>query len=175
MTMGRGRHRAGSQNVLMPPPGWASRREREGVKGRQDRDTPKSFFSWEDWSVRTRAAFLPPIRPKRTSASNERAQPNEPSRHRHEEGLTACSPATIRHAEATLRAVRGLGAAESSAATTGLRLCSPAILMPAGHASDAFRKGVLGKFDMSLGRAISIFSAKCSARTISATPTTSPF
>ena len=77
-----------------------------------------------------------------------------------EEGLANVFARHDRHAEATRRAVRAWGLeilcqdpAEYSSSLT-------AVMMPAGHDADAFRKAVLASFDMSLGQGLSKLSGK---------------
>jgi alanine-glyoxylate transaminase/serine-glyoxylate transaminase/serine-pyruvate transaminase len=77
-----------------------------------------------------------------------------------EEGLSNVFARHDRHAEATRRAVRAWGLeilcqepAEYSSSLT-------AVMIPAGHDADAFRKMVLEKFDMSLGQGLSKLSGK---------------
>ena len=77
-----------------------------------------------------------------------------------EEGLPNVFARHDRHAEATRRAVRAWGLeilcldpAEYSSSLT-------AVMMPAGHDADAFRKEVLQAFDMSLGQGLSKLSGK---------------
>ncbi len=77
-----------------------------------------------------------------------------------EMGLDAVFARHTRHAEAARRAVKAWGlellcvdpAAYSSSLT--------AVLMPAGHDADAFRKTVLENFDMSLGNGLSKVAGK---------------
>ena len=77
-----------------------------------------------------------------------------------EEGLANVFARHDRHAEATRRAVRAWGLEilcqdpeEYSSALT-------AVMMPAGHDADRFRKVVLEHFDMSLGQGLSKLSGK---------------
>jgi alanine-glyoxylate transaminase/serine-glyoxylate transaminase/serine-pyruvate transaminase len=77
-----------------------------------------------------------------------------------EEGLANVFARHDRHAEATRRAVRAWNLeilcqdpAEYSSSLT-------AVMMPAGHDADAFRKVVLDNFDMSLGQGLSKLSGK---------------
>src|ERR1700693_1565961 len=78
----------------------------------------------------------------------------------HEEGLERVFARHKRHAEATRRAVRGWGL---EILCRDAKCYSPvvtAILMPAGHDADAFRKTVLEHFDMSLGAGLSKVQGK---------------
>jgi alanine-glyoxylate transaminase/serine-glyoxylate transaminase/serine-pyruvate transaminase len=65
-----------------------------------------------------------------------------------------------RHAEATRRAVRAWGLEILCRDPKCYSGTVTAILMPAGHDSDAFRKTVLENFDMSLGAGLSKLTGK---------------
>jgi alanine-glyoxylate transaminase/serine-glyoxylate transaminase/serine-pyruvate transaminase len=78
----------------------------------------------------------------------------------HEEGLDRVFARHKRHGEATRRAVR---AWNLEILCRDPKCYSPvltAILMPAGHDADAFRKIVLEHFDMSLGQGLSKVAGK---------------
>ena len=143
----------GSQKGLMLPPGLSfnaiSPKALEASKsagftlvlglGRDDRTDANGFFPY--------AGHQPPLRIARGDPRIGRRPASVFARH-------------DRHAEATRRAVRAWNLeilcqdpAEYSSSLT-------AVMMPAGHDADVFRKVVLDNFDMSLGQGLSKLSGK---------------
>lgn len=72
-----------------------------------------------------------------------------------EEGLDQVFRRHDRHAEATRRAARAWGLEILCLEPKEYSSALTALLMPAGHDADRFRKLVLGAFDMSLGAGLS--------------------
>jgi alanine-glyoxylate transaminase/serine-glyoxylate transaminase/serine-pyruvate transaminase len=77
-----------------------------------------------------------------------------------EEGLANVFARHARHAEATRRAVRAWGLELLCVNPAEYSNSLTAVLMPAGHDADAFRKVVLAKFNMSLGQGLSKVAGK---------------
>jgi len=147
---------AGSQKGLMLPPGLGFTAVSEkALKATKLSKLPKSFFSWEDMVGPNASGFFP-----YTPATNLLYGLAEAVDMLHEEGLDRVFARHKRHGEATRRAVR---AWNLEILCRDPKCYSPvltAILMPAGHDSDAFRKVVLEHFDMSLGQGLSKVSGK---------------
>jgi alanine-glyoxylate transaminase/serine-glyoxylate transaminase/serine-pyruvate transaminase len=147
---------AGSQKGLMLPPGLGFTAVSEkALKTAKTAKLPKSFFSWEDMQGPNASGFFP-----YTPATNLLYALSEAVDMLHEEGLDRVFARHKRHAEATRRAVR---AWDLEILCRDPKCYSPvltAILMPAGHDADAFRKIVLEHFDMSLGSGLSKLAGK---------------
>ena len=147
---------AGSQKGLMLPPGLGFTAVSEkALKASKQAKLPRSFFSWEDMQGPNASGFFP-----YTPATNLLYGLAEAVDMLHEEGLDRVFARHKRHGEATRRAVR---AWNLEILCRDPKCYSPvltAILMPAGHDSDAFRKVVLEHFDMSLGQGLSKVAGK---------------
>jgi alanine-glyoxylate transaminase/serine-glyoxylate transaminase/serine-pyruvate transaminase len=76
------------------------------------------------------------------------------------EGLAAVFARHARHAEATRAAVRAWGLELLCVNPAEYSNSLTAILMPAGHDADAFRKVVLDHFNMSLGQGLTRLAGK---------------
>src|SRR6185436_7093547 len=108
---------------------------------------PRSFWDWGEMIASNKDGYFP-----YTPATNLLYGLREALKMLlDEERLDNVFARHQRHAEATRRAVRGWGLevlcrnpAEYSGSLT-------AVMMPAGHDADAFRREVLERFDMSLG------------------------
>jgi alanine-glyoxylate transaminase/serine-glyoxylate transaminase/serine-pyruvate transaminase len=116
---------------------------------------PRSFWSWDEMTTANEKGYFP-----YTPATNLLYGLREALHMLEEEGLANVFARHDRHAEATRRAVRAWNLeilcqdpAEYSSSLT-------AVMMPAGHDADAFRKAVLQAFDMSLGQGLSKLSGK---------------
>jgi alanine-glyoxylate transaminase / serine-glyoxylate transaminase / serine-pyruvate transaminase len=115
----------------------------------------RSFWDWAEMLGPNANGFFP-----YTPATNLLYGLREAIHMLEEEGLANVFARHDRHAEATRRAVRAWGLeilcqdpAEYSSSLT-------AVMMPAGHDADAFRRVVLQNFDMSLGQGLSKLSGK---------------
>jgi alanine-glyoxylate transaminase/serine-glyoxylate transaminase/serine-pyruvate transaminase len=146
----------GSQKGLMLPPGLSfnavSPRALEAAK---TAGLARSFWDWTEMLGPNANGFFP-----YTPATNLLYGLREAIHMLEEEGLAKVFARHDRHAEATRRAVRAWNLeilcqdpAEYSSSLT-------AVMMPAGHDADAFRKVVLENFDMSLGQGLSKLSGK---------------
>jgi alanine-glyoxylate transaminase/serine-glyoxylate transaminase/serine-pyruvate transaminase len=147
---------AGSQKGLMLPPGLGFTGVSEkALKAAKTAKLPKSFFSWEDMQGPNASGFFP-----YTPATNLLYALAEAIDMLHEEGLDRVFARHKRHAEATRRAVRAWGLEILCRDPKCYSPVLTAIMMPAGHDSDAFRKVVLENFDMSLGAGLSKLAGK---------------
>jgi alanine-glyoxylate transaminase/serine-glyoxylate transaminase/serine-pyruvate transaminase len=77
-----------------------------------------------------------------------------------EEGLDAVFARHARFGEATRAAVKAWGLELVATDPREYSNCVTAVLMPAGHDADAFRKLVLDRFDMSLGTGLGKLKGK---------------
>ena len=147
---------SGSQKGLMLPPGLGFTAVSEkALKVAKTAKLPKSFFSWEDMQGPNASGFFP-----YTPATNLLYALSEAIDMLHEEGLDRVFARHKRHAEATRRAVRAWGLEILCRDPKCYSPVLTAILMPAGHDADAFRKTVLEHFDMSLGSGLSKLAGK---------------
>ncbi len=147
---------AGSQKGLMLPPGLSfnaiSDRALAAAKAAR---LPKSYWAWDEMLAANANGWFP-----FTPATNLLYGLAEAIDMLMSEGLAAVFARHARHAEATRAAVRAWGfellcvnPAEYSNSLT-------AVLMPAGHDADAFRKIVLDHFNMSLGQGLTRLAGK---------------
>ncbi|MEK7736263.1 MAG: aminotransferase class V-fold PLP-dependent enzyme [Pseudomonadota bacterium] len=147
---------SGSQKGLMLPPGLSfNALSEKAMAASKSSKLPKSYWAWADILEANKNGFWPYTPPTNLiyglSAACDMLL---------EEGLANVFARHQRFAEATRRAVRAWGleilctnpAAYSSSLT--------AVLMPAGHDADKFRKVVLDHFDMSLGTGLSKLAGK---------------
>jgi alanine-glyoxylate transaminase/serine-glyoxylate transaminase/serine-pyruvate transaminase len=146
----------GSQKGLMLPPGLAfNAASMKALAVAKHAKLPRAYWSWEEMTGPNAAGFFP-----YTPSTNLLFGLAEAISMLEETGLEAVFARHTRHAEATRRAVKAWGlellcvdpAAYSSSLT--------AVLMPAGHDADGFRKTVLENFDMSLGNGLSKVAGK---------------
>ena len=146
----------GSQKGLMLPPGLSfNALSPRALEANKSAGLARSFWDWAEMLGPNANGFFP-----YTPATNLLYGLREAIHMLEEEGLANVFARHDRHAEATRRAVRAWGleilcqdAAEYSSSLT-------AVVMPAGHDADAFRRVVLENFDMSLGQGLSKLSGK---------------
>jgi alanine-glyoxylate transaminase / serine-glyoxylate transaminase / serine-pyruvate transaminase len=146
----------GSQKGLMLPPGLSFNAiSPKALDASKSAGLPRSFWDWAEMLGANANGFFP-----YTPATNLLYGLREAIHMLEEEGLSNVFARHDRHAEATRRAVRAWNLeilcqepAEYSSSLT-------AVMMPAGHDADAFRKVVLASFDMSLGQGLSKLSGK---------------
>ena len=139
-----------SQKGLMLPPGLGlNTMSGKALAASKAARLPRSYWDWEAMISTNKSGFFP-----YTPATNLLYGLRESLNILQEEGLDRVFARHDRLAEATRRAVRAwnlellcLNPQEYSSTLT-------AVLMPAGHDADAFRKLVLGKFNMSLGNGL---------------------
>ncbi|MSO94106.1 MAG: aminotransferase class V-fold PLP-dependent enzyme [Rhodospirillales bacterium] len=136
-----------SQKGLMLPPGLGFNAiSDKALAASKKNRLARSYWDWDAMLANNKGGFFP-----YTPATNLLYGLDEALQMLFEEGLDAVFARHDRMAEATRRAVRGWGLeilcrnpAEYSSTLT-------AVMMPAGHDADAFRRTVLERFDMSLG------------------------
>ena len=145
-----------SQKGLMLPPGLGLNAiSGKALAASKSARLPRSYWDWEAMLSTNKSGFFP-----YTPATNLLYGLRESLQMLMEEGLENVFARHDRLAEATRRAVRAwnlevlcLNPQEYSSSVT-------AVLMPGGHDADAFRKLVLGKFNMSLGNGLGKLQGK---------------
>jgi alanine-glyoxylate transaminase/serine-glyoxylate transaminase/serine-pyruvate transaminase len=138
---------AGSQKGLMLPPGLSFNAISDKARAASKHATlPRSYWGWEEMLESNSNGFWP-----YTPATNLLFGLQAALDQLLEEGLPQVFARHDRHAEATRRAVRAWGLEILCADPAEYSSSLTAVLMPAGHDADAFRRVVLETFDMSLG------------------------
>jgi alanine-glyoxylate transaminase/serine-glyoxylate transaminase/serine-pyruvate transaminase len=145
-----------SQKGLMLPPGLGLNAiGGKALAASKSARLPRSYWDWEAMLGSNQSGFFP-----YTPATNLLYGLRESLQMLMEEGLENVFARHDRLAEATRRAVRAwnldvlcLNPQEYSSSVT-------AVQMPGGHDADAFRKLVLGKFNMSLGNGLGKLQGK---------------
>ena len=145
-----------SQKGLMLPPGLGLNAiSGKALAASKSARLPRSYWDWEAMLSTNQSGFFP-----YTPATNLLYGLRESLQMLMEEGLENVFARHDRLAEATRRAVRAwnlevlcLNPQEYSSSVTAVR-------MPGGHDADAFRKLVLGKFNMSLGNGLGKLQGK---------------
>ena len=145
-----------SQKGLMLPPGLGLNAiSHKALAASNTARLPRAYWDWGPMIDDNRSGFFP-----YTPATNLFFGLREALRMLAEEGLSHVFARHTRHAEATRRAVRAWGLelvclnpAEYSSSLT-------AVMMPEGHDSDALRKIILDRFDMSLGTGLGKLKGK---------------
>lgn len=137
----------GSQKGLMLPPGLGFNAVSEkALAAARESGFRKSYWSWESMLGPNKTGYFP-----YTPATNLLYGLREALRMLQEEGLENAFRRHARLAEATRAAVRAWGLEILCRCPEEYSNVLTTILMPDGHDADAFRKLVLGHFDMSLG------------------------
>jgi alanine-glyoxylate transaminase/serine-glyoxylate transaminase/serine-pyruvate transaminase len=146
----------GSQKGLMLPPGLSfnaiSEKARAASRGAA---LPRSYWAWDDM-LESNAKGYWPYTPGTNLLYGLQAALDQLL----EEGLPNVFARHDRHAEATRRAVRGWGLEILCADPARYSSALTAVMMPAGHDADAFRRLVLQHFDMSLGTGLARLAGK---------------
>ena len=146
----------GSQKGLMLPPGLGFNAVSEkALAAAKTSKLPKSYFSWEEMLPANKEGFFP-----YTPATNLLYGLAEAIDMLHEEGLERVFARHDRHAEGVRRAVRAWGLEIWCKDEKCYSSSLTAILLPAGHNADAFRKTALEHFDVSLGTGLSKVAGK---------------
>jgi alanine-glyoxylate transaminase/serine-glyoxylate transaminase/serine-pyruvate transaminase len=146
----------GSQKGLMLPPGLAFNAVSEkALAAAKSAKLPKAYWSWEDMAGANATGYFP-----YTPATNLLFGLAESIAMLEEAGLDNVFARHARHAEATRRAVRAWSLELLCVDPNHYSSSLTAVLMPAGHDADAFRRVVLENFNMSLGNGLSKVAGK---------------
>ena len=147
---------AGSQKGLMLPPGLSFNAVSDKAKKvSEGAGMPKSYWSWEEMLKMNATGYFP-----YTPATNLLYGLKEAVAMLMEEGLDNVFARHARFAEATRRAVRAWGLEMVCADESARSDVLTAVFLPDGHDADAYRKIVLGNFDMSLGNGLGKVAGK---------------
>jgi len=139
-----------SQKGLMLPPGLGINAiSAKALSAAKTARLPKSYWDWEPMLNANKMGFFP-----YTPPTNLLYGLQESLLMLREEGLEKVFARHDRHAEATRRAVRAWGLELLCLNPDEYSSSLTAVLMPAGHNADAFRKVVLEHFNMSLGNGL---------------------
>ena len=142
---------AGSQKGLMLPPGLSFNAVSPKARAASKHATlPRAYWAWEEIIESNRNGYWP-----WTPATNLLYGLDAALDQLLEEGLPNVFARHARHGDATRAAVRAWDLEILCADPAQYSNSLTAVLMPAGHDADAFRKLVLERFDMSLGTGLS--------------------
>ena len=147
---------SGSQKGLMLPPGLSFNAVSEkALSVSQASGMRRSYWDWSEQIAANADGAFP-----YTPATNLLYGLAEAIDMLNEEGLDAVFARHDRHAAATRRAVQAWGLEVLCQEPRDFSSSLTAVLLPDGHDADAFRKGVLKKFNMSLGNGLSKLAGK---------------
>ena len=147
---------SGSQKGLMLPPGLSFNAVSEkALSVSQASGMRRSYWDWSEQIAANADGAFP-----YTPATNLLYGLAEAIDMLHEEGLDAVFARHDRHAAATRRAVQAWGLEVLCQEPRDFSSSLTAVLLPDGHDADAFRAGVLEKFNMSLGNGLSKLAGK---------------
>jgi len=146
----------GSQKGLMLPPGLSFNALGEkALAAAKASKMPKSYWGWDEMIAANKTGFFP-----YTPGTNMLYALGEAIDMLHEEGLENVFARHDRHAEATRRAAKAWGLEILCKEPRHYSSSLTALMMPAGHDADAFRKVALEHFDVSLGTGLSKVAGK---------------
>jgi alanine-glyoxylate transaminase/serine-glyoxylate transaminase/serine-pyruvate transaminase len=146
----------GSQKGLMLPPGLSfNALSEKALAATKNSKLPKSFWGWEEMIASNKTGFFP-----YTPGTNMLYALAEAIDMLHEEGLENVFARHDRHAEATRRAAKAWGLDILCKEPRHYSSSLTALIMPAGHDADNFRKVALEHFDVSLGTGLSKVAGK---------------
>jgi alanine-glyoxylate transaminase/serine-glyoxylate transaminase/serine-pyruvate transaminase len=141
---------AGSQKGLMLPPGLGFNAISEkAIAASKSARMPKAYWDWQPMFANNQNGFFP-----YTPATNLLYGLREALAMLREEGLENVFARHARHGEAARRAVQAWGlevVCRNPAEYSGVLT---AVILPAGHNADEFRRVVLERFNMSLGNGL---------------------
>jgi alanine-glyoxylate transaminase/serine-glyoxylate transaminase/serine-pyruvate transaminase len=145
-----------SQKGLMLPPGLGFNAiSDKAIAAAKSARSPRSYWDWAPMIKDNAAGFFP-----YTPATNLLYGLVEGVQMLLEEGLPNVFARHDRHAEATRRAVSAWGLEMLCADPGQYSSVLTAVMMPAGHDADAFRKIALDRFDLSLGTGLGTLKGK---------------
>ena len=146
----------GSQKGLMLPPGLSFNAiSARALAASKKANLPRSYWDWNEMLSINASGFFP-----YTPATNLLYGLHEALDMLESEGLDRVFARHDRLAEATRRAVRAWGLEILCADPAEYSSTLTAVMMPAGHNADTFRKIALDRFDMSLGQGLSKVAGK---------------
>ncbi len=141
---------AGSQKGLMLPPGLSFNAVSEkALAAAGAARLPRSYWDWEAMLTANATGYFP-----YTPATNLLFGLDAAIDMLLDEGLDQVFARHARHGEATRQAVRAWGLEILCSEPREFSNSLTAVLMPAGHDADDFRRSVLEHFDMSLGNGL---------------------
>ena len=147
---------AGSQKGLMLPPGLSFNAISAKALAASERATlPRAYWDWGDMLAVNPSGYFP-----YTPATNLLYGLHEALAQLHAEGLEHVFARHQRHAQATRLAVQAWGLELLCLDPARYSPALTAVMMPAGHGADAFRRVVLERFNMSLGQGLGKMSDK---------------
>ena len=147
---------SGSQKGLMLPPGLSFNAVSEkALSVSRASGMRRSYWDWSEQIAANADGAFP-----YTPATNLLYGLAEAIDMLNEEGLDAVFARHDRHAAATRRAVQAWGLEVLCQEPRDFSSSLTAVLLPDGHDADAFRAGVLKKFNMSLGNGLSKLAGK---------------
>ena len=147
---------AGSQKGLMLPPGLSFNAiSAKALAAHKTAKLPRSYWDWDPLIAANETGGFP-----YTPATNLIYGLKAAIAMLEEQGLEAVFQRHDRHAEATRRAVRAWGLEVLAQDPREFSSSLTAVMMPAGHDSDALRRIILERFDMSLGAGLSKLKGK---------------
>ena len=147
---------SGAQKGLMLPPGLSFNAVSEkALSVSRASGMRRSYWGWSEQIAANADGAFP-----YTPATNLLYGLAEAINMLHEEGLDAVFARHDRHAAATRRAVQAWGLEVLCQEPRDFSSSLTAVLLPVGHDADAFRTGVLKKFNMSLGNGLSRLAGK---------------
>jgi len=147
---------AGSQKGLMLPPGLSFNAVSDKARSASaNARLPRSYWAWDEILESNKTGYWP-----YTPATNLLYGLQAAIDQLLDEGLANVFARHDRHADATRRAVRAWGLEILCANPAEYSSALTAVMMPAGHDADAFRRVVLDAFDMSLGAGLSKLSGR---------------
>ena len=145
-----------SQKGLMLPPGLSFNAiSPKALAAAKSARLPRSYWDWEQMLRDNANGYF-----TYTPSTNLLYGLREALALLEEEGLDAVFARHARFGEATRAAVKAWGLELVATDPREFSNCVTAVLMPAGHDADAYRKLVLDRFDMSLGTGLGKLKGK---------------
>jgi len=146
----------GSQKGLMLPPGLSFNAiSKKALVASGEAKLPRSYWDWQDMLNANKQGVFP-----FTPATNLLYGLRESIRMLLEEGLDQVFSRHCRLAEATRAAVKAWGLELNALNPSEYSNSLTAVVLPQGHDADAFRKGVLECFNVSLGNGLGRLNGK---------------
>jgi alanine-glyoxylate transaminase/serine-glyoxylate transaminase/serine-pyruvate transaminase len=131
---------------MLPPGLGLNAISEKAIAANKTAGLPRAYWDWQSMFGQNKSGFFP-----YTPATNLLYGLRESLAMLREEGLQNVFARHTRHGEATRRAVRAWGLEIVSKLPDQQSSTLTAVLMPAGHSADRFRKVCVDRFNMSLG------------------------